>query len=155
MTLKKETKKKKVVYTSIVGDFFHIGHLNLLRRAKRLGDFLIVGVLTEDAVKEYKRKPIISFLDRIQIIDALDCVDQVIPQNTRDGTENLKKLKVDILTRGNDIILKEEVDYIKSIGGEFVHLEYTGGVSTTDIINKVKNIDIHDDGKKQKGKNGK
>ena len=127
-----------VVYTSIVGDLFHVGHLSLLHRAKELGDYLIVGVITDEAVEEYKRKPVIPTLERMEIIKAIKYVDEVILQHSRDGTENLKKLDVNILVRGNDELLQDEVDYIQSSGGKFIQLGRTPGVSTTEIIKKIK-----------------
>ena len=126
------------VYTSIVGDLFHVGHLNLLLRAKELGDYLIVGVITDEAVEKYKRKPIIPTCERLKIIQAISCVNEVILQHSRDGTDNLKKFSIDILVRGNDALLQDEVDYIQSNGGRFVQIARTLNVSTTEIIKKIK-----------------
>jgi len=75
-----ETKRRVVVYTSGNWDLFHIGHLNFLERAKKLGDFLVVGVGTDESVVECRgRSPIIPFEQRCQIIRALRCVDWVVP----------------------------------------------------------------------------
>ena len=126
-----------VVYTSLVGDLFHVGHLNLLRRAKELGDYLIVGVLTDEAVAEYKRKPIVSTSERMEIIKAIKYVDEVILQHSRDGADNLRKMNANILVRGNDAMLQDEVDYIQSNGGKFIQLERTPGVSTTETIKNI------------------
>lgn len=147
MRNQRKEKAKRIVYTTMGGDLFHTGHLNLLRRAKELGDILIVGVLTDEAIRAYKgkRKPIIPFEQRREIISALRYVDKTIPQHIRDGIENLKKLdsegiRVNVLVRGNDALLENEVAYIKSIGGEFIHLPYTKGISTTEIIERIKKL---------------
>ena len=72
-------------YTSGVFDMFHIGHLNILKRAKELCDFLIVGVSTDELVREYKHKsPIISYDNRKAIVEACKYVDKVVPQVNRD-----------------------------------------------------------------------
>lgn len=129
-----------VVYTSIVGDHFHVGHLNLLRRSCSLGTMLIVGVIDDECVKSYKgRYPIFSLRERIEIISSISFVDMAVPQYERDGYENIKSLdKVDIVTRGDDAILENEKQYIESIAGKYVLLPRTPSISTTDIINAIK-----------------
>ena len=75
--------KYNVGYTTGTFDLFHVGHLNLLERAKQQCEYLVVGVSTDALVAEYKgRAPIIPFEDRIRIIAALKCVDGVIPQES-------------------------------------------------------------------------
>lgn len=127
-----------IVYTSVVCDLLHIGHINLFRKAKELGDKLIVGVITDDGVNQYKGTPIIPVEQRIEVISSLKYVDLVIEQKTRSGLENMKELgNVSILIRGDDAEIPDEIDYIKSIGGKFVKIPYTSGISTSDIINKI------------------
>jgi len=127
-----------VVYTSVVCDLLHIGHINLFKKAKELGDKLIVGVISDEGVSRYKRTPIIPLEQRIAIISALKYVDIVIEQDERSGVENMKKLgNISILIRGDDAEISGEVDYIKSIGGKFVKIPYTSEISTSDIIGKI------------------
>ncbi len=131
---------KKIVFTSMVADLFHYGHLELLRRCKLLGNFLVVGIIKDEEVFRYKkRKPIIPFNQRIEIVKNISFVDKVMPQNTRDGSANIRKLKnVSILVRGDDATLHDEVKTVEELGGQFVQLERTPGISTTSIINTIK-----------------
>ena len=89
-----ETKKRfKVGYTTGTFDLFHVGHLNILEKAKENCEYLIVGVSTDELVKEYKgESPVISFEDRIRIIRALKCVDKAIPQQTMNKLDVLEDI---------------------------------------------------------------
>ena len=133
-------KKEMVVYTSVVCDLIHIGHINLFKIAKSLGDKLIVGVITDEGVAKYKRKPIIPFQQRLEVISSIKYVDQVIGQDNRSGKNNMIKIgNVSILTRGDDIEINDEIEYIKSVKGKFVKIPYTNGISTSEIIEIIKN----------------
>lgn len=134
------TEKEKVVYTSMVGDLFHIGHLNLLRRARRLGTRLVVGILTDECVKSYKnRTPIFSLEERIAIISSLDIVDKTVVQDMRDGSAIVKNMpEVEIIVRGDDADLRDERCLIESRGGQYILLPRTKGISTTGLIERIK-----------------
>ena len=122
----------------MVCDLIHIGHINLFKKAKALGNKLIVGVITDEGVKKYKREPIIPFEQRIEIVSSIKYVDMVVKQNNRSGKENIKKLgNISVLIRGDDAEIPEEVKYIKSVGGEFIQIPYTKGISSSSIINKI------------------
>ena len=78
-------KKYMIGYTTGVFDMFHIGHLNILKRAKEQCEYLIVGVSSDELVMEYKhKKPIIPFEERIAIVSAISYVDKVVEQTTMD-----------------------------------------------------------------------
>lgn len=124
------------VYTYVVADLFHTGHLNCLKQAKALGDYLIVGVLTDKAVEAYKRTPIIPFWERATIVANIKCVDEVIRQDTLDPTANLKKLgDVDIVVHGDD--WDDDfpgAKYMRSIGKKAMRVKWYPGHPTTQQI---------------------
>ena len=129
-----------VIYAYVVGDLLHIGHLRCLQQAKALGDYLIVGVLTDIATEAYKRKPIIPFEERLELVKNLKCVDEVVKQDGVDPAETIKKLDTvpDILVHGDD--WGEDfpgAGYMRSIGKEAIQTKYYKGQSTTLIIEKV------------------
>ena len=135
-------KKYKVGYTTGVFDMFHIGHLNILRRAKEQCEFLVVGVSTDEVVETYKHKrPVISFNERIAIVEAIRYVDKVIPQTSMDKMKAYETLKFDALFHGSDwkgsaMYNKLVMDFAE-IGGDVVFLPHTDGISSTLIREKV------------------
>lgn len=88
---------KSIVYTYVVADLLHVGHVLYLENAKKFGDVLIVGVLTDEAVMEKKKKPLLPFSERMRLIKALKCVDVVVAQNTYSPINNLKDIKPNVL----------------------------------------------------------
>ena len=96
-------KKFKIGYTTGTFDLFHVGHLNLLEKAKENCEILIVGVSTDEIVKDYKGElPVIPFEDRIRIVGALKCVDKVIAQKTLNKLDVLPDIQYDVLFHGDD-----------------------------------------------------
>ena len=86
-------KKYKIGYTTGVYDMFHIGHLNIIRRAKEQCEYLIVGVSTDECVQSYKNKtPIIPYEERAAIVQAIRYVDEVVPQTSMNKLEFLKNV---------------------------------------------------------------
>lgn len=135
-------KKYRVGYTTGVFDMFHIGHLNILRRAKKQCDYLIVGVSTDELVKEYKNKtPIIPFEERAEIVQSIDCVDRVIAQENRDKYEAWRELKFDVMFVGDDwkgkpLFMKVEEEF-KKVGVDVVYFPYTKDTSSTILREKL------------------
>lgn len=136
--------KIEVGYAFVVCDLLHIGHLKLFQNCKKYCDFLIVGVYTDELTMSYKRKPIIPFEDRIELVESLRPVDMVVKVENKDATPMLKKLReegwdVKFLFHGNDW-KPEEIkgkDYIESIGGELILLPYYKPMNTTWIIDEI------------------
>ena len=141
------TEKKIIGYTTGVFDMFHIGHLNILKRAKEQCDYLIVGVSTDEVVEEYKKKtPIIKFEERIAIVEAIKYVDEVVPQTTMDKMEAWKQLKFDVMFHGSDWKGSEMYTHIiekfNNVGVKVIFLPHTEGVSSTlltEVLYKKKN----------------
>lgn len=136
-----ETKKYKIGYTTGVFDMFHIGHLNILKRAKEQCEFLIVGVSTDEVVQNYKNKtPIISFEDRCAIVEAIKYVDKVVPQTSMNKMEAFEKYGFNVLFHGSDWKNSEMynniADEMKKVGVEVVFLPHTDGISSTIIREK-------------------
>lgn len=139
-------KKYTIGYTTGVFDMFHIGHLNILRNAKSMCDYLIVGVSTDALVQKYKGKtPIIRFEERLEIVKAIKYVDQVVPQLTMDKMDAWRELKFDVLFHGSDWkgsgMYNSIVAEFERVGVDVVFLPHTSGVSSTmltDILYRLK-----------------
>lgn len=136
-------KPFRMGYTTGVFDLFHIGHLNILKRAKQQCDYLIVGVSTDELVREYKKRiPVIPHNERMAIVESIKYVDQVVPQVTRDKLSAWEQLNFDIMFVGDDWKgdpLFEEVEkQFNQVGVEIVYFPYTKGVSSTIVKQKVK-----------------
>lgn len=133
--------KKKVVYTSGTYDLFHFGHLNILLKARELGDYLIVGVSSDKLVKKYKKiKPIVNYKDRASIIKELRCVDKVIKQDEFFKIKQLKKYNIDIITLGNDWKDKnfpELKKCLEELNIKMTYIPYTKRLSTSKIKEKI------------------
>lgn len=135
-------KKYKIGYTTGVFDMFHVGHLNILKRAKEQCDYLIVGVSTDELVEEYKNKtPIIPFENRAAIVEAIKCVDKVVKQSTMDKIEAWKELHFDVMFHGNEWKGTELYNaYEREFAKVGVHIEYlphTEGVSSSMLRDKI------------------
>ena len=133
---------KKIVYAYVCGDILHKGHLLHLNNAKKIGDILIVGVLTDEAVMEKKSKPIVSFEERLELVESLQCVDIVVPQHTYTPYENIKNIRPDILmesTSHDDKLIEESRKVMKDIGGMVLVMPYYPVQSSTKIKDKIKN----------------
>lgn len=129
-------KKYKVGYTTGVFDMFHIGHLNILRRAKEQCDYLIVGVSTDEVVESYKHhQPVIPYNDRAAIVEACKYVDQVVPQVSMDKYSAWEKLNFDVMFHGSEWkgseLYNEYERRFASVGVEIIYLPHTDGISST------------------------
>lgn len=137
-------EKKIVGYTTGVFDLFHVGHLNILKKAKSCCDYLIVGVSTDELVYEYKRKyPVIPYNERIEIIKAIRYVDEVVEQENMDKYEAWRRLHFDKYFHGDDWKNTELYKYTEEKfakeGVEVVYFPYTVGTSSTIIKNFLYN----------------
>lgn len=135
-------RKYKVGYTTGVFDMFHIGHLNILKRAKEQCEYLIVGISTDELVKNYKNKtPIIPFEERAEIVRSLECVDEVVVQTNMDKFEAWRDYKFDVMFHGDDWknspMWKEYEKQFKEVGVDIVYFPYTKDTSSTILREKL------------------
>lgn len=135
-------KKYEIGYTTGVFDMLHVGHLNILRRAKEQCNFLIVGVSTDELVKEYKGKsPIIPFSERLEMVAALQCVDMVVPQRDRDKFAAWENYKFDAMFVGDDWkenkLFIEVEKRLNKEGVKVIYFPYTKNTSSTILREKL------------------
>lgn len=129
-------------YTTGVFDMFHIGHLNILRRAREKCDYLIVGVSTDEVVQSYKNKtPIIPYEQRAAIVEAIRYVDEVVPQTTMDKVDFLKSRHFDIMFhgdewKGTELYNHYEEEFAK-LGTRIEYLTHTDGISSSILREKI------------------
>lgn len=129
-------KQYKTGYTTGVFDMFHIGHLNILRKAKEQCEHLIVGVTTDNLCKQRKHKlPIICEQDRMAIVSAIRYVDEVVPQENMDKLAAVKRYHVDAVFVGSDWKGTPQWEQYEKdfalVDCEVVYLEHTDGISST------------------------
>lgn len=137
--------KRIIGYTTGVFDMFHIGHLNILKRAKAQCDYLIVGVSTDELVVEYKHhRPIIPFAERLAVVEAIKYVDAVVPQKSMDKFEAWQRLSYHRLFHGNDwkgsAMYNEVEQRLKSVGVEIIYFPYTKGTSSSQLGETLRNL---------------
>ena len=127
-----------IVYTVGTFDLLHVGHLALLNRCKLLGDILVVGVASDAVVKMYKpNAPIVPLEQRVEMLEALSCVDIVRPYHQLEYVSGCKAVDVDIFVVGEDWGKKQhnlDVDkYLRKMGKEITQVTYNPRTSSTKI----------------------
>ncbi len=137
---------KKTVYVGLSADFIHPGHLNIINKARELGD-VIIGLMTDEAIVKYKRLPILTFEQRKVIAENIKGVKKVITQNEVGYLTNLKKICPDYVVHGDDWkmgplqgIRQEVVDFLASYGGELIEPPYTQGLSSSSLRLRIQEL---------------
>ena len=137
-----KAERKKIVFTNGCFDLLHVGHIRYLAQAKKLGDFLIIGLNSDSSVKELKGedRPINSFEDRATLLSAIESVDSVIMFEEQTPENLIKDIVPDILVKGGDYNIEDIVGYQTVIqnGGQVKTLSFYDGYSSTNYINKIK-----------------
>jgi rfaE bifunctional protein nucleotidyltransferase chain/domain len=140
---------KNIVFVYGVYDLFHLGHLKLLERAKSYGDYLVVGIVEDKAVKKLKGKnrPIIPTYQRAQLVYNLKCVDKVILQKEFNPIQTIENLLFEDGIKVNTLVLGEDQNHLSHNNLKYLMRRYnmiverlprTKGISTSDIIEKIR-----------------
>lgn len=136
----------KKVYVAIGTDIIHHGHINIIEEARKRGE-ITVGLLTDEAIASYKRIPFLNYEQRKKIIENLKGVEKVIPQETIDYRENLRRIKPDFVVHGTDWktgilqnVREQVIQELKTWGGTLVEPEYTKDISATQLSNQISAI---------------
>jgi len=133
----------KIVYSYYVLDIVHKGHLLMMKNAKALAGEdgkLIVGILTDEAVMEKKKQPILSFEERVELASCIKYVDLAVAQDTYSPLPNVKQIRPDILcesTSHTPEAIEEAREVMKGINGKVVVIPYFPPCSSTDIKKKI------------------
>lgn len=135
-------KRYKIGYTTGVFDLFHVGHLNILKRAKDQCNHLIVGVSTDELVLGYKNKhPTIPYTDRMEIVEGIKYVDQVVPQQNRDKFLAWEHMHFDVMFVGDDwkgsALFNRVEKQFAQVGVDIVYFPYTKGISSTTVKERI------------------
>jgi len=140
----------------MAADFIHPGHINLINNASELGE-VTVGLLTDKAVAEYKRAPILKYEQRKIIIKNIKGVTHIMKQTTSDYTNNLREFKPDIVVHGDDwkkdsrINIREKViEVLAEWGGQLIEPPSTKGFSSTNLLTKYLEIGVTPDNRRKK-----
>ena len=127
------------VYTDMVADLFHYGHMEFLKQARALGDYLLVGVCADDIVEAQKRRPILTMEERVVSVAGCRYVDEVIPNAPwRFDPAWVEKYDIHLVVHGDDYTREQQEHYygVPIEKGIFRTLPYTKGISTTEIIDR-------------------
>jgi phosphoenolpyruvate mutase len=136
----------KTVYVAMSADIIHQGHLNVLNEARKFGD-VIVGLHTDDVIRGYWRNPIMKYEERKEVVSNIKGVVSVIPQDSLDQVENIRKLKPDYVLHGDDWkegsqkeLREKVIDAIREWAGELIEVPYTQGVSISKLDEELAQI---------------
>jgi cytidyltransferase-like protein len=128
------------VYADMVADLFHHGHVDFLRRARELGDFLLVGIHSDATVERYKRAPVMTMDERVRVVEACRYVDEVVADAPLAvDAEWIERHGIELVVHGDDLD-QEGVDTMYRIPAERGMLRtvpYTPGISTTEILRRI------------------
>lgn len=133
-----KSQGKKIIFTNGCFDILHVGHLRYLKEAKKLGDILVIGLNSDNSVSKIKPgRPLIPEKHRAEVLSALNMVDYITIFDENTPYELIKEIQPDVLVKGSD--WKKEAIIGRDIVSEVHTIPFVEGVSTSEIINKIKN----------------
>jgi glycerol-3-phosphate cytidylyltransferase len=145
-------KKYKIGYTTGVFDLFHVGHLNILKKAKEQCDFLIVGVTVDELVSYKNKQAFIPYEDRFSIIESIKYVDKVVAQESMNKMDAWHRYCFDVIFVGDDWKGTDKWNSyereFKPINVDIVYIPYTKKISSTKIREKLQNKENQERDKK-------
>jgi len=135
---------RKIVFTNGCFDLVHAGHVRSLRDARALGDRLVVGLNSDDSVRRLAKgpgRPIVDEAGRAEVLAALEMVDYVCVFDEDTPRDLIEAVAPDVLAKGGDWAENDIVggDFVKGRGGRVERLPYHAGLSTTEILRRIKN----------------
>lgn len=135
------------VYIGMSADLLHPGHLNIIEEARKIGDDIIIGLLTDKAIATYKRLPYMDWAQRKKVVENVKGITEVVAQETLDYCPNLEKIKPDYVLHGDDWktgvqaqTRQKVVDCMAQWGGKVIDIPYTEGISSTQLNKILKEI---------------
>ena len=136
--------RRKVVFTNGCFDILHAGHVRYLKKARSLGDMLVVGLNSDSSIKKIKGKdrPIVNEKERAEILSALESVDYVVVFKEETPIKLIESIRPKVLAKGADWSHGNIVgqEFVESTGGRVVRVRLVKGRSTTDIIKKISRL---------------
>lgn len=136
----------KKVYLAMGTDIIHHGHINVIEKARELGE-VTVGVLTDEVIASYKKYPLLSYEARKRIVENIKGVEHVVKRDELDYTPYLRELKPDYVVHGDDWrtgpqrkVRERVIETLKEWGGELVEVEYTQDVSLDQLDDKIQRL---------------
>jgi len=140
---KMRKKEEKIAFISMCVDYLHYGHINVILHAKKYGK-VVVGLLTDEAIETYKRKPFCTYEQRKIVLESVKWVDKVIKQDECDFVKTIRKLKPDYVVNGDDWktgvqspVRDRCIETLKEWGGELIEIPYTKWISSSKIIEEI------------------
>tara|TARA_Y100000590_G_C15103011_1_gene781993 strand:- start:28 stop:459 length:432 start_codon:yes stop_codon:yes gene_type:complete len=136
--------KRPIVFVPMTADLFHHGHINILLKAQKYGK-VIVGLMTDKGILSYKKKkPLISYKNRLKILNQIKCIDKIIPLNGLKYTKFASHYKFEYFVHGDDWKKniqsnqrKKLIVLMKKWKGKVIEVPYTKGISSSKIRNKL------------------
>ena len=143
--------KNKIVYVPMAVDILHSAHINILKKAKKYGK-VVVGLLTDKAISEYKNLPLINYDERYKILIGIKYIDKIVAQENWDYSINIKKYKPDFFIHGDDWKVgiqknqrRKAIQALKVNNGKLIEVAFTRDISSSEIKNKMLKLDISSD----------
>jgi len=134
------------VYIGMTIDILHHGHINIIEKAKEYGD-VVIGLLTDAAIADYKRLPYLSWEERKKIVENISGVSEVVPQEEWNYAPNIRKYKPEFMAHGTDWLegplapyRKLAIEALNEYGGKLIEIPYTEGVSSSDMYEHLRGV---------------